>query len=60
MELITKPRPATKESNLNDRYKYSYKIKNGKIAEFFGDEEVKKYFDVHHYCKGGTIYYRKK
>ena len=60
MELLTKPRPTTKELNRKERYQYSYKVKNGKIVQFFGDEEVKKYFDVHHYSNGGAIYYRKK
>lgn len=60
MELITKPRSTKQELNRDERYQYSYKVKNGKVVEFFGNEDVKKYFDIHHYCKGGTIYYRKK
>jgi hypothetical protein len=60
MELIAKPRTTKKELNRDERYQYSYKVKNGKIVEFFGSDEVKKYFDIHHYCKGGTIYYRKR
>ena len=60
MELITKPHSAKKILDRDERYQYSYKVKDGKVVEFFGNEDVKKYFDIHHYCKGGTIYYRKK
>jgi len=46
MELITKPRSTKQELNRDERYQYSYKVKNGKVVEFFGNEDVKKYFDI--------------
>ena len=59
MEVKTKPRTIKKEMNNEDRYQYAYKVKDDKIIKFYGDEEIKKEFDVHHYGESGTLYYRK-
>lgn len=59
MELLTKCRNTRKTKELSSQYKYAYRVKNGKIVEFIGDDAVKKEFDIHQYSETGFLYYRK-
>ena len=59
MELKAKPKVYKKEKNPDGGYYYTYKIKNGEKVVFYGDDAIKKEFDIHHYGDGGTLYYRK-
>ena len=51
MELLTKCRNTRKTKELSSQYKYAYRVKNGKIVEFIGDDAVKKEFDIHNIAK---------
>jgi hypothetical protein len=60
MEPKTKQVTSKNELFQDERYHYTYIIKNGEKVKFYGDDEIKKEFDIHHYGECGTLYYRKQ
>ena len=59
MELKKKTTDDKKKKEGVGIYHYTYKIKNGEKVKFYGDDEIMKEFEIHHYGDGGTLYYRK-
>ena len=49
-----------KEKEQEGKYPYTYRIKNGEKVQFYGDDEIKKEFDIHYYGEGGVLYYKKR
>jgi len=59
MEMKTRTIANKKEPFQKGIYHYTYKIKNGEKVKFFGNNEVRNEFNIHHYGDSGTLYYRK-